>query len=301
MISLYFFIYLLTFILFFSFTFFYLDDFKLSQNKLIRSLQILTPIWLLLIVIILFHLNILTLNNGLLWLDVDKTTNNTINITGSVEMGKDAAVEISKGVTTVGSNLGFAATSAGIAGAVGSAIAKSSVPPVQKAAIIVASGLAGAGIHIVGTNINKIINSNVTSPSFTSTSTNIPSNGNKLIGNGNFGGNNSELMNVILGLDMITWACLSLIFILFIIILFRFFFNEDNVKLNLSSLIGDNLNNSLNYYLIKIIKFNKKTSTVYIFIIFAVLFISLGFESYYLTLLYDNIDKFVEFHINSRK
>lgn len=34
----------LSFILFLNFTLFYLDGFKLSQNKYIRTLQILTPI-----------------------------------------------------------------------------------------------------------------------------------------------------------------------------------------------------------------------------------------------------------------
>lgn len=74
----------LSFILFLNFTLFYLEDFKLSQNKYIRTLQILTPIWLLVVVVIFFYLNILTFYDGPLFLDGDKTTNNTVNIGGSV-------------------------------------------------------------------------------------------------------------------------------------------------------------------------------------------------------------------------
>lgn len=47
---------------------------------------------------------------------------------------------------------------------------------------------------------------------------------------------------------MITYACLSLIIILSVILLFKF--NKDKIKAiapNLSSLIGDKKNNSLNY------------------------------------------------------
>ena len=83
--------------------------------------------------------------------------------------------------------------------------------------------------------------------------------------------------------------------------LFKFYLNEEKVKLNLSSLIGDKMNNNLNYYLIKLIQLNKKTSTVYIFIIFILLFICLGFDCYFITELYNNLDKFVDLHINSRK
>ena len=44
LILLYYLLYFLSFILFLNFTLFYLDDFKLSQNKYIKTLQILTPI-----------------------------------------------------------------------------------------------------------------------------------------------------------------------------------------------------------------------------------------------------------------
>lgn len=85
------------------------------------------------------------------------------------------------------------------------------------------------------------------------------------------------------------------------IILFKFYLNEEKVKFNLSSLIGDKMNNNLNYYLIKLIQLNRKTSTVYIFLIFILLFIALGFDAYFTTELYNNLDKFVDLHINSRK
>ena len=61
------------------------------------------------------------------------------------------------------------------------------------------------------------------------------------------------------------------------------------------------MNKNLNYYLIKIIQLNKRTSTIYIYIIFIILFIGLFFNCYFSTELYNNLDKFVEIHINSKK
>jgi hypothetical protein len=77
------------------------------------------------------------------------------------------------------------------------------------------------------------------------------------------------------------------------IILFKFYLNEDKLNLNLSWIIGTKLNNSLNYYLIKLIKFNKKTSNIFIFIIFILLIIGLSFNGYFITELYSNLGKYV--------
>lgn len=141
----------LSFILFLNFTLFYLDDFNLSQNKYIRILQILTPIWLLLQVVIFFYLNIWTFYDGPLFIDENKTTNNTVNIGGSVEMNRDAA-------KVIGRNIGIAGSVAGVSGAVGTAIAKSSLPPLQKAGLVVGAAIAGGGIHVGTSLINRMVN-----------------------------------------------------------------------------------------------------------------------------------------------
>ena len=271
----------LSFILFLNFTLFYLDDFKLSQkSKALWILQILTPIWLLLVIVIFFYLNILTFN-GPLFLDGDKTTNNTVNIGGNIEMNKDAA-EI------LGRNIGIAGTVAGVSGAVGKAIAKSSLPPLQKAGIVVGAGIAGGAIHVGTSIVNRVVNtpsSSITTPPSTTTppsvTSNLPDGVNKLMADS--GDGYSDLMLLILSIDTLICVCLGLILILFMMILFKFYLNEKKVKLNLSSLIGDKMNNNLNYYLIKLIQLNKKTSTVYIFITFILLFISLGFSCYFIT------------------
>lgn len=206
-------------------------------------------------------------------------------------MNKDAA-------EVIGRNIGIAGTIAGVSGAVGKAIAKSSLPPLQKAGIVVGSGIAGGAIHVGTSVLNRVVNTSSNTPP---TSIIISSNNgvNKLIPGSEY----SDLMLLILSIDTLTCVCLGFITILFMMILFKFYLNEDKVKMNLSSLIGDKMNNNLNYYLIKLIKLNKKTKTssLYIFIIFVLLFIILIFDCYFITELYNNLDKFVDLHINNRK
>ena len=60
----------------------------------------------------------------------------------------------------------MAGTVAGAAEAAGKSIVKSSLPPVQKAGIVIASGVAGAGIHLISSNLNKVISSNKTTGSY---------------------------------------------------------------------------------------------------------------------------------------
>ena len=231
---------------------------------------------------------------GPLYLDGDKTTNNSVNIGGSIEMNRDAA-------EVIGRNIGIAGTVAGVSGAVGKAIAKSSLPPLQKAGIIVGASIAGGAIHVGTSVINRVVNTPSTTPLTTTTPTtsNLPDGVNKLMADS--GDGYSDLMLLILYIDTLTCVCLGLIVILFMMILFKFYLNQDKVKFNLSSLIGDKMNNNLNYYLIKLIQLNKNTSTVYIFLVFIFLFIALGFDCYFITELYNNLDKFVDLHINSRK
>lgn len=135
-------------------------------------------------------------------------------------MNRDAA-------EVIGRNIGIAGTVAGVAGAVGKAIAKSSLPPVQKAAIVIGASIAGGTIHVGTSVINRVVNtpySTITPP----TTTNLPNGVNKLVADSDNG--YSDLMLLILSIDTLTCVCLSLILILFMMILFKFYLNEVKVK-----------------------------------------------------------------------
>ena len=49
-----------------------------------------------------------------------------------------------------------------------------------------------------------------------------------------------------------------------IIILLKFIIKEENININLSNLIGPSFNESINFYIRKLIQLNQKTSIIYI-------------------------------------
>jgi len=128
----------------------YFDDFKLSSNKYLKYLQIFS-----FICIPLYTIYYLSTFPYILNIICSVKDSNDINLHGHVNMTKEAATEISMGISKVGSQLGSGASIVGVAGAVGKTIVKSSIPPVQKAAIIVGSGLMGGLIHSGVSHINR--------------------------------------------------------------------------------------------------------------------------------------------------
>jgi len=76
---------------------------------------------------------------------------NDINLHEHVSLNKDAAVEISKGISIVGSNLGLGASIPGIVTAVAKTVAKSSL---QKAGLIISFGLITDVSYLIIINLN---------------------------------------------------------------------------------------------------------------------------------------------------
>ena len=89
--------------------------------------------------------------------------NKDVNLHRHVSVNAEAGKAIGQGLQTIGSQLGLGATIAGVATAVGKTIAKSSIPPVQKAGVVVGAGLLGGLIHssISQYNISRNYNENI--------------------------------------------------------------------------------------------------------------------------------------------
>jgi len=119
-------------------------------------------------------------------------------------MNRDAA-------EVLGRNIGVAGSVAGVSGAVGRAIAKSSLPPLQKAGVVVGAAITGGVIHVGTTLMNKAINtpsSTTTPPTKTpSTTINLPDGVNKFMADSADG--YSDLMILILCIDTLICVCLS--------------------------------------------------------------------------------------------
>jgi hypothetical protein len=65
--------------------------------------------------------------------------------------------------------------------------------------------------------------------------------------------------------------------------------------------LGEKFNNSLEYYINKIISLNKKMSTIYIWLILFILIFSLSFSIYASHELYTNLDSYIIEHTNIKK
>ena len=292
---------ILTFILVINVILFYLDEYKLSKNTYIKFSQMLSPILLLIIVIILYNEFMMELDNTFFMSDNDKTPN--VSISAGLEVNNDAAVKIGKGINSVGNNIGLAGSIAAITSGVAKVVGTSALPPVRRAAIVMAGGTLGGIIHagITALNDMKFNSHNIISDKFLRDNSKINSNTNKLIDDTLYSFQDSELKTLLLSIDIINYTNFILVILLFSMLAFKFIegpLDLNNVNLKWNHIIGDKFNKTLNYYLTKIIKLNKKTQTVYIFIILFLLFTGLGYNCYFVTELYNNLDLFIYLHIN---
>jgi hypothetical protein len=164
---------------------------------------------------------------------------------------EEAATEISTGISELGSQLGSGASIVGVAGAVGKTIAKSSIPPVQKAALVTGSGLLGGLIHLSVSLINRANRPN-----------------NVIITNNKLTGNNLSIYNLVD--DTITNPLEGILFSIqginaicftFTLILVIQLFTKFHVKENINNNI---VGTTVNKYLNKLILLNKKVSVIYI-------------------------------------
>jgi len=287
-----------SFILTFSIISYYLDDFRLSRNFIVKCMQIFSFISILFCIFISYFY----ITNHMDFISYAK--DNDINLHGQVAIDKEGAKVIGNGLNTIGSQIGLGATIAGIGAAVGKGIAKSSMPPLQKAGVIVGSGLvAGIGHSMISAmNRNKVISDSINTSTASTVSsatvyTNTSNNISKLIDDTSI---SSPLQDLLFYLESMNYICLSLIFILTIQILFKFYL-KDNVKLKLFNIIGVNANNFMEYYLNKIIKLNKNMSNIYIWLILIILVIALSFSAYTCAELYNNIDEYVNVHYSLKE
>ena len=178
----------------------------------------------------------------------------------------------------------------GIGLAVGKTIAKSGMPPLQKAGIVVVSGfVAGLGHSFISTaNRDAVRVENKTSISSA-----VNSHIKKFIDDSNV----SPMQELLYNVEIMCYLCLSLIYLLIIQLVFKLYF-KDSINLNLSKLLGNKINNKLEFYLNKIIKLNKQMSVIWILFGIIIIVFGLSTEGYALYKLFINLDSFVQGYIS---
>jgi hypothetical protein len=156
--------------------------------------------------------------------EIGTKINNSVNLQGHVhvndkEAGKTLATQVGITGAMVGGALG-----------VSKAIAKSPMPPLQKAGVIVgasvASGIAQTFISASSGALSRNTSTSIT----TSAASSVASNSiNKLIDVSQ----GSPLQNMLFLLEIMDYTCLSMIYILIIQLIFKLYF-KDTVRLGLS-------------------------------------------------------------------
>src|ERR1700744_624202 len=243
------FIFMFTFLL--SLTLFYLDDLKFSNIKFVKYFQVFSFAYTLIIILfILYDKTFISLQDIICYM---ADNNKDVNLHGHVSVDKEAGKAIGQGLQTIGSQLGLGATIAGVATAVSKAVAKSGMPPIQKAGVVVSSGIAAGFGHTFLSSINrKAVTAENTFPS-------VESKTNSLVKNFLNDSNSSPLQDFLFSGEMLTYVSLSLTYILVIQLIFKLYF-KDTVNLNLDKFLGINVNNKVEFYLNKTIKLNKQMS-----------------------------------------
>jgi hypothetical protein len=150
----------------------------------------------------------------------DKDVNFTAK--AKIDIGKEAATEISKGISSLGNNIGLGATVAGVSTAVAKGISKSSLPPVQKAGIILAGSVIGGVIHVAASAINY--NNTISSNSQSSLSKSLNNNNvNSLL---DLGDKTSPLEILIQCINILSDISIFLVFILFLQLFYKFYISD---------------------------------------------------------------------------
>lgn len=273
-----------------SLVIFYLDDFKLSNTKF-KYVQIFS------LIIIPIYI-IYNIPYTIIYDMISQAKENDINLHGHVSIDEKAAKNIGQNISTRGSNIGLGATVAGLSSAVAKGVAKSPIPPVQKAGIIMAGGVVGGVIHTVASAINHN-NTQSTSISNTEDSTSISNNStNNLV---DFGNNLSPLEILLQCINILSYISLFLLIVLLMQLIYKFYVN-DKPKLNwLKYIFSPRICEKAVIWIHKIIKLNKDMSIIYSVIAIIILTVALCTISYTSLELIDNIDKYINVYLEHYK
>lgn len=172
---------ILSFLFFFIITTFIKDGFRLSNDYLIRKIEIYL-FYLALALILIFIMLSTTLvvhAAGPENIDPSSVINSTdtnsanIGLSGTVVIDANGAKVLAEAGKQIGSHIGLACVVGALTGSTASVLKSAAIPPMQKAGIIAASGVAGAAIHTGASLLNKKLSVNINTQYSASTGINI--------------------------------------------------------------------------------------------------------------------------------
>jgi cytochrome c oxidase subunit 1 len=200
-----------------SLVMFYLDDFKLSDVKIMKYVQIFSFI----IIPLCFIFYVYDLCDSISWSILHNINDKDTNLHGHVSINEESAKIIGHNIGTIGSNIGLGATVAGISSAVAKGIAKSSIPPVQKAGIIMAGGVVGGVVHTIASTIHHANSQSIGKGNY---NTSFP---NQNTNNFLYGGDNISHLEILLQcINILSYISVFLLFILCLQVAYKFYLTD---------------------------------------------------------------------------
>lgn len=260
----------------------YLIEFKFLYARLI--------IWILFLISFFMVLFISILNSPVFFDIIYCINDNDIHLHGHVSLDKGAGQAIGQGISTVGTQIGLGASIVGVSGAVGKAVTKSGMPPLQKAGFILGSGLVAGIGHSWISNVNRKM---IISENATNLNNNINPTISRLVEDNHI----SPLQEFLFNGQMMNYVLLGIVYLIIIQLVFKLYFKH-SVNLNLSKYLGNNFNDKTQYYLNKIILLNKRMSIFWIWFGFVVIIFGSSIEMYALFKICINLDSFINAHIS---
>ena len=287
---------------FFCFTVFYIDNFKLSNNKFIKYYQVIIFILFITYIIYICIGGYVLINDTICRINPDEVKdalqNKDIKLEGKIVMDKTAGAEVAKGLSTFGSNVGLGACVGALAGGVAKSIANTSIPPFQKAGLIVASGIAGAILHTGASAINAQTHAaaHINKSSDSTSKDTLPKDINQFIGNVD---DSTPLEILIQCISILNSLCIWIIIFLSMQILFKTI--SDKPKLKFLGSLMPHYSEKIKLYIYKLISINKNLNLFYSIFALGLLFICTLGSVYFSLELHNNLNSYVDVYINLSK
>ena len=287
-------------------TIFYLDEFKLSKYKLIKYSQIIIftsfIYYVIYLIITIFLWNNNLLNDIICHVNPDDKNineNNKVTLQGKVVIDKYAGAEVAKVLSNVGSNVGLGACVGALAGGVAKTVSKSSIPPFQKAGLVVASGITGAVLHTGASAINAQTHA---ASSINKYSEDIGKNASSKDLNNflDFGNDIAPIEIILQCINILSWVSIWLIIIISIQYFFKVYI-ADKPRLKILNSLSPYYGDKIKKYIYMLVVLNKKVSIVYTILAFILLFISISGSTYFSWELYNNLNSYIDVYIEYRK
>lgn len=196
---------------------------------------------------------------------------------GKVVLDKDAGAEVARGLSNLGSNIGLGACVGALAGGVAKCVAKSSLPPFQKAGLVVVSGIAGAVLHTGASAINAQTHAASSKSSGSTGQTVLPKDVNQFIGSLD---DLAPLEILLQCIYILNSLCIWLILILSMQIFFKVYIG-DKPELKLIDYILPSNSDKIKVYIYKLIKLNKNMSIIYTILTLILLLICILASAYF--------------------